>query len=258
MRNRPPHRRGSTTTPRPLRAFALAAATGAFLVPGIGAAHAAEVVPDPPARTPSVASTIGDVLDTVTDTVDDTLDTVDDTVDTVDGTVSDTVDTVDETVDGTVDGVRDAVDDATNPGGDEPPAPAPDPPAPGDPATGGGGHGSGGGNGSGGGPNPGPRAPSDVAGSGQLAATGGDGASIDTTQTGLDSGPAVTIRTPVVPADPADPGGFGSDTAHGRFAIGLLAAAIAVLVLFHAAALWLRIANEGPAGPFPPSGARSR
>ncbi len=205
-----PRRRSSTALP--VRALVLGATTAALLLLTTGAAHA-----DP----------VGDVLDTVQGTLDDTVDTVQGTLDE---TVSQTVDTVTGTVGGSV-----------HPGTDEP-----DPTTPEDPTSGGGTPGSDGGHGHEptGSHSAGQGSPSVVvvpAGQAQLESTGGDGVAADPIVTGVGGGLNGSLTPPRGPAGPVWPG-FG--TTEGRIALGLLVAAIAVFVLFHAAALWLRMADQ--------------
>jgi hypothetical protein len=214
-----PRRRSSTALP--VRALVLGATTAALLLLTTGAAHA-----DP----------VSDVLDTVQGTVDTVQGTLDDTVDPVQGTVNDTVTHTVDTVQGTVGG-------SGNPGTDEP---APDPTTPEDPTSGGGTTGPGGGHGheATGSHSADQGSPSVViaaAGPPKLESIGDNGTAADPIATGVGGGLNGSLTPPRGPAGPAWPG-FG--TTEGRIALGLLVAAIAVFVLFHAAALWLRIADQ--------------
>jgi hypothetical protein len=222
MRTSHPRRRSSTALS--IRALVLGATTAALLLLTTGAAHA-----DP----------VSDVLDTVQGTLDDTVDTVqgtlDDTVDTVQGTVNDTVTNTVDTVQGTVGG-------SEHPGTDDP---APDPTTPEDPTSGGGATGSDGGHGheATGSHSADQGSPSVViaAGPPKLESTGGDGTAVDPSATDVGGGLSGSLTPPRGPAGPAWPG-FG--TTGGRIALSLLVAVIAVLVLFHAVALWLRMAGQ--------------
>jgi hypothetical protein len=209
-----------------MRALVLGATTCALLVLAAGPAH---------------ADTVGDLVDTVQSTVDTTVDTVESTLDG-------TVDTVHDAVGTTVTAVHDTVGGAVHPGTDEP---APDPTTPEGPAAGGGTSGSGGGQGSGGGHASGPTAThgtvtppaaAGVTGPALLERSSTDTAPADPTATGTGGSLLDGSLTP--PRGPTEPGAPGFGTAQTRFALSLLVAAIAVLVLFHAGALWLRMADQ--------------
>jgi hypothetical protein len=253
-----------------LRVVFLGATTGALLLFAPAAANALETDADP--ATSLLADTVANTVDTAVGTVGDTvgeatgsggevLDTVDDTVgDVVDG-VDDTVADVDDTVGEVVDGVDDVVDDvasdlgdpdpAPNHGGGPPPA---DPDSPVHPPAGEEGSGSGsahdgavGLQASGGSFGPG-RSGSDTTsftrGTVEIApAQSDDGGGL----------PLDPVRPPFAPA----PGGTGYGDPRTAFPVGLVAMAIGLLALLHAAILWLRMTDDrGPTDPFLTTGDR--
>jgi hypothetical protein len=229
MRIRPPIRRRIATT-RWTRALVLGATACAVLALSAAPAH---------------ADTVGGLVDTVQTTVDTVQDTLDGAVQGGHDAVDDAVSTAHDTVGGTV-----------PPGTDEP---APDPSTPQGPAPGGGTNGSGAGHDSGGGHHSGAGHDSGAAG----ARTPAGGQALDD-----DAGPTLVERPGADPAPtgpdatagggsgslldgpltpprgPTEPGGQRFATAPTRFALSLLVAAIAVVVLFHAGALWLRMTDQ--------------
>ena len=257
-----------------LRVAFLGVTTGALLLLAPAAANALETDADPATSLLSdTVDTVANTVDTAVGTVDDTvgdvtgsggdvLDAVDDTVgDVVDG-VDDTVGDVDDTVGEVVDGVDDVVDDvasdlgdpdlAPNPGESPPPA---DPDSPVHPPAGEEGSGSGSAHGgavggvqaSGGSFGPG-RSGSDTTsftrGTVEIApAQSGDGGGL----------PFDPVRPPFAPA----PGGTGYGDPRTAFPVGLVAMAIGLLALLHAAILWLRMTDDrGPTDPFLTTGDR--
>jgi hypothetical protein len=240
-----PHRRRSS--PPLSRVLVLGAATGAFVIVGASAAQADGLDVGTPVRVTSNLPTPGDALDSVGDTVEDAVDSVGDTVeDAVHDaaeTVGDTVHDAAETVGGTVDDARGAL---------EHPVPGTQPPAaPTDPTTGGPrpdgpgpahepGHGSGTGHTSGVVPGP-PR----IEGIGFPAtSTEPDAAAVS------DHVADGSITTSVGPTQPTEAPDWGFGTLPTRWTL-LLAAAVGILMLFYAATLWLRMAEDrGDGGHF--------
>ena len=250
-----------------LRVVFLGATTGALLLLAPAVANALETDADPATSLlPDTVDTVANTVDTAVGTVDDTvaggdvLDVVDDTVgDVVDG-VDDTVADVDDTVGEVVDGVDDVVDDVASDLGEPDPAPNPgegpppaDPDSPVHPPAGEEGSGSGSAHGavggqqvSGGSFGPG------RSGSETTSFTRGTVA-IEPAQSGDGGGlPLDPVRPPFAPA----PGGGYGDP-RGAFPIGLVAMAIGLLALLHAAILWLRMTDDrGPTDPFLTTGDR--
>jgi hypothetical protein len=189
-------------------------------------------------------------------------DIVGDLVNTVQTTVGATVDTAHDPLDDAVEGGHDAVDDvvsvahdtvggAVPPGRDEP---APDPsthegPTPGPGTNGSGaGHHSGAGRDSGGAESratAGRQAAGDVAGPSLVERPGVDPAPAGPNATG--GGGSLLDGSLTPPRGPTEPGSRGFGAAPTRFAVTLLVAALAVVVLFHAGALWLRMTDQ-PSG----------
>jgi hypothetical protein len=228
MRITPPIRRRTATTRR-TKALVLGATACALLALSAGPAH---------------ADTVGDLADTVQTTAGTAVDTVQDTVD---GAVQGGHDAVDDAVDA----AHDTVGGTVPPGTDEP---APDPSTPEGPAPGGGTNGSGAGHHSGAGHDSeaaGSRAPAggqvvdDAAGPALVERPGADPAPADPNATG--GGGSLLDGSLTPPRGPTEPGAQGFGTAPTRFALTLLVAAIAVVVLFHAGALWLRMTDQ-PSG----------
>ena len=253
-----------------LRVIFLGATTGALLLLAPAAANALETDADPATSSlADTADTAANTVDTAVGTVDDTVgevtgsgadvvDAVDDTVgDVVDG-VDDTVADVDDTVGEVVDGVDDVVDDvasdlghpdpAPNPG--EGPAPA-DPDSPVHPPAGEEGSGSGSAHDGGQLPWGGPFGPGR---SGSDTSFTRGTVEIAPAQSGDSGGfPLDPVRPPFAPA----PGGTGYGDPRTAFPVGLLAMAIGLLALLHAAILWLRMTDDrGPTDPFLTTGDR--
>ena len=231
------------TTRIVLRVVFLGATTGALLLLAPAAANALETDADP------ATSLLPGTVDTVANTVDTAVGTVDDTVADVDDTVGEVVDGVDDVVDDVASDLGGS-DPAPNPGEGPPPA---DPDSPVHPPAGEEGSGSGSAHGavggqqvSGGSFGPG------RSGSETTSFTRGTVA-IEPAQSGDGGGlPLDPVRPPFAPA----PGGGYGDP-RGAFPIGLVAMAIGLLALLHAAILWLRMTDDrGPTDPFLTTGDR--
>jgi hypothetical protein len=237
MRRRARRRREASARPL-IRALVLGAAAGAILfLPGV------------PAR----ADVIGDTVTTVGDAADGTLDgaaagleeTVEDLGDAA-ATVGDPVNDVGGTVEDTVDPVVDVVDDPViGDGGDT----APEPPAPDTSQDGPGRSGSG----ADGRARPGADGPPRFGSSAQPEPFG-EGISTmrpGPVDDGRTSSSAAFVQDSAAVDDALsnapEAGGPSFVTTSGGFALGIVAAVIGVFLLFHAAALWLRISGEGPA-----------
>ena len=218
-----------------LRVAFLGATTGALLLLAPAAANALETDADPASVAP-----ISTALDTVGHVANDTLG------DVVDDTVADVNDTVGDVVDDVAADLGDPVE-APTPGGDDPP-PA-DPDSPEHPPAGEEGSGSGQVNDPGPGAHPAGGAFGSERPAPDAATSARESVGVATAPDG-DTGsadPLDPFRPPLAPA----PGGSGYGDPLTSFPIGLAALAIGVLVLLHAAILWLRMTDDrGPTDPF--------
>jgi hypothetical protein len=241
------------------RTLVVSGVVGAFLVLPVATAHAD--IGDAVASADTVdetAASVGDPIDGVSTSAGDTLTEVGGTVDDVTGTdvtgsiedpagdLGDVTGDIDDTVDGVLDPTV---------GGD----PVPDPSSPGSSSGPGSGEGSGSpGSGSGDGPAgqastgiAGARPPSDAAARGTLLTSasavrpepdGASGAPGHTPSLEASDDLDDALSAPDSSGNP----GRGLIEAGGGFALALLAAVIGVVVCFHAAALWLRLSEDGP------------
>ena len=231
------------TTRIVLRVVFLGATTGALLLLAPAAANALETD-----------------ADLATSLLPGTVDTVANTVDTAVGTVDDTVADVDDTVGEVVDGVDDVVDDVASDLGEPDPVPNPgEGPLPADPDS-----------------PVHPPAGEEGSGSGSAHGAVGDkqvsGGSFGPGRSGSDTTSFTRGTVQIVPAQSGDGGGLPLDPVRPPFApasggkygdprnafpIGLVAMAIGLLALLHAAILWLRMTDDrGPTDPFLTSGDR--
>ncbi len=232
------------------RTLVVSGVVGAFLVLPVATAHAdigGALASDP----------VDGIAASADDTLTDVGQTGEEMVDDVTGTIEDPVEDLGDVTDGVTGGIDDTVDGVPDPTIDG--EPAPDPSSPGSPSGPGSSGGSGSsGSGSGEGPpgqaptgTAGARPPSDAAARGTLLTSASavrpepDGAS------GASAGASLIdasdeLDDALSAPDSSGNAGRGSIEAGGGFALALLAAVIGVMICFHAAALWLRLSEDGP------------